>query len=125
MGLCWALLSVALASLAQLLLRSAMVSLPSLTDPINFVIHLWPPGFGSLALLLGLSGYVLSMGCWYFALRQIPLAKAYALLSLSYIVVWAAAILLPGWDEPFHWRALFGVLMIIAGVLTIFWPRRQ
>lgn len=50
------------------------------------------------------------MVCWYFALHQLPLAKAYALLSLSYILVWAAAIWLPGWHEPFHWRSLLGVL---------------
>ncbi|MDK6769586.1 4-amino-4-deoxy-L-arabinose-phospho-UDP flippase, partial [Klebsiella aerogenes] len=49
-------------------------------------------------------------------------AKAYALLSLSYILVWATAIWLPGWHEPFYWQSLLGVLIIIAGVLTIFWP---
>ena len=37
------------------------------------------------ALLLGLTGYVASMGCWYLALHRMALSKAYALLSLSYI----------------------------------------
>jgi undecaprenyl phosphate-alpha-L-ara4N flippase subunit ArnF len=32
---------------------------------------------------------------------------------------------LPGWHEPFHWRSLLGVLIIIAGVLTIFWPAKR
>lgn len=125
MGWCWALLSVVLASLAQLLLRGAMVALPPLTEPLTFLLHLWPPAAGSIALCLGLSGYLLSMVSWYFALRQMPLSKAYALLSLSYIAVWGAAILLPGWHEPFHWQALVGVLIIIAGVLTIFWPLKR
>ncbi|MDU7187541.1 MAG: 4-amino-4-deoxy-L-arabinose-phospho-UDP flippase, partial [Klebsiella sp.] len=49
----------------------------------------------------------------------------YALLSLSYILVWAAAIWLPGWHEPFHWQSLLGVLLIVAGVLTIFWPVKR
>jgi hypothetical protein len=40
------------------------------------------------ALLLGLMGYVASMGCWYLALHRLALSKAYALLSLSYILVW-------------------------------------
>jgi hypothetical protein len=44
-------------------------------------------------------GYVASMGCWYLALHRMALSKAYALLSLSYILVWGAAILLPGWGE--------------------------
>ena len=50
-------------------------------------------------------GYVASMGCWYLALHRMALSKAYALLSLSYILVWGAAILLPGWGESFSWQA--------------------
>lgn len=125
MGLIWALFSVGLVSVAQLLLRGAMVELPPLNDLMVFLSHLFHLRSGTWSLLLGLSGYLLSMVCWYFALHRLPLAKAYALLSLSYIVVWAAAIWLPGWDEPFHWRALAGVLLIIAGVLTIFWPLKR
>lgn len=84
-----------------------------------FLQHLlhFSPGLG---LFFGLLGYLLSMVCWYFALHRLPLSKAYALLSLSYILVWAA-IWLPGWHEPFYWQSLLGVA-IIAGVLTIFWP---
>ncbi|HBV4555268.1 TPA: 4-amino-4-deoxy-L-arabinose-phospho-UDP flippase [Klebsiella aerogenes] len=122
MGLIWALLSVGLVSGAQLLLRSAMVELPPLTDILAFLNHLLYMRTGTFSLGFGLVGYLLSMVCWYFALHRLPLAKAYALLSLSYILVWAAAIWLPGWHEPFYWQSLLGVLIIIAGVLTIFWP---
>ncbi|HBM3158423.1 TPA: 4-amino-4-deoxy-L-arabinose-phospho-UDP flippase [Klebsiella michiganensis] len=120
MGLIWALFSVGLASGAQLLLRSAMVELPPLTEIFTFLNHLLHLRAGTFGLAFGLMGYLLSMVCWYFALHQLPLAKAYALLSLSYILVWAAAIWLPGWHEPFHWQSLLGVLLIVAGVLTIF-----
>lgn len=75
--------------------------------------------------VFGLLGYLLSMVCWYFALHRLPLSKAYALLSLSYILVWAAAIWLPGWHEPFYWQSLLGVAIIVAGVLTIFWPVKR
>ncbi|STR68516.1 Polymyxin resistance protein PmrM [Raoultella ornithinolytica] len=102
-----------------------MVELPPLSDLFAFLNHLFHLRAGTIGLGLGLSGYLLSMVCWYFALHQLPLAKAYALLSLSYILVWAAAIWLPGWHEPFHWRSLLGVLIIIAGVLTIFWPAKR
>jgi undecaprenyl phosphate-alpha-L-ara4N flippase subunit ArnF len=125
MGLIWALLSVGLVSAAQLLLRGAMVELPPLTDLVGFIGHLVHFRAGTFGLALGLSGYLLSMVCWYFALHRLPLAKAYALLSLSYIVVWAAAIWLPGWHEAFRWRSLLGVLIIVAGVLTIFWPLKR
>ena len=101
MGLIWALMSVALVSAAQLTLRAAMTTLPSAQQPLAFLLHLLHFETGTLALLLGLLGYVASMACWFFALKRLPLAKAYALLSLSYMVVWLAAILLPGWHEPF------------------------
>lgn len=124
MGLFWALMSVILVSAAQLTLRSAMTMLPSAEQPWVFVLHLLHIGDGTLLLLLGLLGYVASMACWFFALKQLPLAKAYALLSLSYMVVWLAAIWLPGWQEPFSWRGLLGVMVIVAGVITIFWPNK-
>ncbi len=112
MGLIWALMSVALVSAAQLTLRAAMTTLPSATQPLAFLLHLLHFDTGTLALLLGLLGYVASMACWFFALKRLPLAKAYALLSLSYMVVWLAAILLPGWHEPFSWRGLLGLLLL-------------
>lgn len=124
-GLHWALLSVLLVSGAQLLLRDGMLSLPPLTDLRAFLLALLHGQTGTLALLLGLMGYVASMGCWYLALHRMALSKAYALLSLSYILVWAAAIWLPGWHEPFTLRGAFGVGLIVAGVLVIFPPARN
>lgn len=124
-GLHWALFSVLLVSGAQLMLRYAMVSLPPVTFSEAFIQALLQPQKGALALLLGLAGYLASMGCWYVALHRLPLSKAYALLSLSYILVWAAAIWLPGWHEPFSVRGGLGVLLIVAGVLVIFRPARH
>ncbi|EPW3924521.1 4-amino-4-deoxy-L-arabinose-phosphoundecaprenol flippase subunit ArnF [Enterobacter sichuanensis] len=122
-GALWVLCSVLLVSAAQLLLRSAMQALPSVGEAFAFLQALWHFSSGTGALLLGLTGYVASMGCWYLALHRMALSKAYALLSLSYILVWGAAILLPGWDEHFSWRGLAGVGLIILGVLVIFLPR--
>lgn len=122
-GTFWALCSVMLVSAAQLLLRYAMQALPPVSELYAFVSELWHLSSGTGALLLGLMGYVASMGCWYLALHRMALSKAYALLSLSYILVWAAAILLPGWNEHFSWHGLAGVGMIILGVLVIFMPR--
>jgi undecaprenyl phosphate-alpha-L-ara4N flippase subunit ArnF len=123
MGIFWALLSVVLVSVAQLLLRAAMITLPAVSDIGTLLWHLlhFQPGTGSL--FFGLCGYLASMVCWFFALRQLPLAKAYALLSLSYITVWAAALLLQ--NEAFSWQGLAGVLLVMAGVMTIFAPQRR
>lgn len=124
-GAFWALCSVLLVSAAQLLLRSAMQALPPVSDVLALISALWHFSSGTGALLLGLMGYVASMGCWYLALHRMALSKAYALLSLSYILVWGAAILLPGWEEHFSWHGLVGVGFIILGVLTIFRPARR
>nr|WP_249434047.1 4-amino-4-deoxy-L-arabinose-phosphoundecaprenol flippase subunit ArnF [Enterobacter cloacae] len=106
-----------------MLLRSAMQALPSVGEAFAVLRALWHFSSGTAALLLGLMGYVASMGCWYLALHRMALSKAYALLSLSYILVWGAAILLPGWGESFSWQGLAGVGLIMLGVLVIFLPR--
>ena len=124
-GAFWALCSVLLVSAAQLLLRDAMQALPPVSEILTFISALWHVSSGTGALLLGLTGYVASMGCWYLALHRMALSKAYALLSLSYILVWGAAILLPGWGERFSWHGLVGVGFIMLGVLTIFRPARR
>ncbi len=104
-GAFWALCSVLLVSAAQLLLRDAMQALPPVSDVLALISALWHFSSGTGALLLGLMGYVASMGCWYLALHRMALSKAYALLSLSYILVWAAAIVLPGWGNTSPARA--------------------
>lgn len=104
-GAFWAMCSVLLVSAAQLLLRNAMQALPPVSEILVFVSALWHFSSGTGALLLGLTGYVASMGCWYLTLHRMALSKAYALLSLSYILVWAAAILLPGWGALLLARA--------------------
>ena len=124
-GAFWALCSVLLVSAAQLLLRDAMQALPPVSDVLALISALWHFSSGTGALLLGSMGYVASMGCWYLALHRMALSKAYALLSLSYILVWAAAIVLPGWGEHFSWHGLVGVGFIMLGVLTIFRPARR
>jgi undecaprenyl phosphate-alpha-L-ara4N flippase subunit ArnF len=123
MGIFWALLSVVLVSVAQLLLRTAMITLPAVGDIGALLWHLLDFQAGTGSLFLGLCGYLASMVCWFFALKRLPLAKAYALLSLSYITVWAAALLLQ--NEAFSWQGLAGVLLVMAGVMTIFAPRRR
>ncbi len=54
MGFFWALLSVGLVSAAQLLLRSAMVALPPLTDIVAFLQHLLHFQPGTFGLFFGL-----------------------------------------------------------------------
>lgn len=122
MGIAWAFCCVLLVSGAQLLLRSAMLALPPVAEFTTLLLHLLHGEAGTLSLFLGLCGYAASMVCWFFALRRLPLAKAYALLSLSYILVWGTALWLQ--NDAFSLQGLVGVLLIMAGVMTIFAPAR-
>lgn len=119
MGYLWALSSVLLVSVAQLTLKLAMSQLPPFTHLLLFLQALLHQPIATLTLIGGLTGYILSMACWYLALRQLPLSRAYALLSLSYALVWLVAGSLPGLQENYSLRGLLGLLAIIAGVLLI------
>lgn len=126
MGYLWALCSVLLVSGAQLAMKWAVMQFPQAAFNLEFLSAvLFENVPGLLALLGGLTAYALSMVCWYLALRKIPLSKAYPLLSLSYVLVWGAAIALPWLNEPFSNSKLIGVGIIFVGLLLIFMPARS
>lgn len=124
MGLLLAACSILLVSVAQLLMRWSLVTLPAASDAAAFfsALRALPPGAWGLAA--GLLAYALSMLCWLLALRRIALSKIYPLLSISYVLVWCAALFLPTFHETFHWGKLLGVLLIFGGLLLIGWPQK-
>ncbi|MXP50496.1 4-amino-4-deoxy-L-arabinose-phospho-UDP flippase [Pantoea sp. Eser] len=121
-GYGWIAASVLLVSAAQLMMRWAMPQLPDLHglsssgNPLALLPVLLLP---VLLLMVGLAAYGLSMLCWIRALRCFPLSRIYPLLSLSYVLVWLAAVSLPFFHEPFSWRGLAGIAIIILGVTCI------
>lgn len=126
-GFLLAMGSILLVSVAQLVLRAVMVRLPSVAVLLS---PQWQQ-HGTLLLLLllllcaGLCAYGVSMLCWMLALRYLPLNRLYPLLSLSYVVVWLAAITLPSLGESFRWSSLAGVTLIVCGLLCITLPQRK
>ena len=124
-GVLLTLVSVLLTSAAQLAMGYAMTALPPVSQFYAFIGALWPVHLETTLLLAGLAGYLASMFFWYLALHHLALSKAYALLSLSYILVWSASLIVPGKHGIFSVRSLIGVLVIIAGVLVIFLPAHQ
>ncbi|MFA1281353.1 4-amino-4-deoxy-L-arabinose-phosphoundecaprenol flippase subunit ArnF [Citrobacter telavivensis] len=125
MGLLWGLCSVIITSVAQLGLGFAMAQLPPMTQWQTFIPALFSGHTGTFALFAGLVGYLLSVFCWHNALHHLALSKAYALLSLSYVLVWVASMTLPGWQGAFSLKALLGVLCIMAGLMFIFLPAQR
>ncbi|UMO90172.1 4-amino-4-deoxy-L-arabinose-phosphoundecaprenol flippase subunit ArnF [Pectobacterium sp. PL64] len=118
-GYVWAIGSIVLASTAQVLMKSGMLALPSIS-----IAH-WPSlstllaGWPAVAVLIGMLCYGLSMVCWFMVLRYMPLSRAYPLISLSYAVVYLAAIFLPWLNEPMSLRKNLGVLIILLGVWLV------
>ena len=118
-GFAFASGSVLLVSGAQLGMRWSMTRLPEPTHWLDAVRH----GEVSLAAVAVVSGaivaYALSMLCWLLALRDLPLGRAYSLLSISYALVYLLAASLPMFHESFTLSKTLGVTLVILGVLTI------
>jgi undecaprenyl phosphate-alpha-L-ara4N flippase subunit ArnF len=115
LGLC----SVVLVSAAQLAMRWSMLRLP---QPMQWASALQTGTVDLTALgvvLTAIVVYGLSMLCWLGALRDLPLSRAYSLLSLSYALVYGLAALLPFFNETFTVPRTVGVTLIVIGVITI------
>ncbi|KFK94760.1 MULTISPECIES: 4-amino-4-deoxy-L-arabinose-phosphoundecaprenol flippase subunit ArnF [unclassified Serratia (in: enterobacteria)] len=118
-GYAWGGASVLLVTLAQLLMKWGMAQIPllSLADiTLELLRHHW---LALLAACGGIFGYALSMLCWFFALRYLPLSRAYPLLSVSYALVYLAAVFLPWFKEPATLLKTLGTLLILFGVWLI------
>ncbi|EST59023.1 hypothetical protein K151_1834 [Proteus hauseri ZMd44] len=120
-GYLWAVGSALLVTVAQLLLKFGMSELPALQLEKQWFDFSWLwTNVTPLAIVFaGLVGYVLSMVCWLFTLRTIPLNKAYPLISLSYVFVYILAVILPWFQETPSWTKTIGVAFIMVGVWLI------
>ncbi|CAI8807782.1 MULTISPECIES: 4-amino-4-deoxy-L-arabinose-phosphoundecaprenol flippase subunit ArnF [Pseudomonas] len=115
-GIFFALASVLLVSVAQLSMRWSMTRLPR---PDQWLAL---PSVDSVALVVVLAAifaYALSMLCWLAALRDLPLGRAYSLLSISYALVYLLAASLPLFNESFSFSKSLGVALVMLGVITI------
>ena len=118
-GFTFALGSVALVSAAQLGMRWSMTRLPA---PAQWLEALSGGNLDLAALglvLAAIGAYALSMLCWLLALRDVPLGRAYSLLSISYALVYLLAAALPTFNEPFSLFKSLGVALVILGVIVI------
>lgn len=118
-GYAWGAGSVLLVTLAQLLMKWGMAQIPlmSFADMTPaLLMHYCLP---LLAVCGGIFGYALSMLCWFFALHHLPLNRAYPLLSVSYALVYLAAVILPWFNESATLLKTLGTLFILFGVWLI------
>jgi undecaprenyl phosphate-alpha-L-ara4N flippase subunit ArnF len=114
-GITFALGSVLLVSTAQLAMRWSMSRLPSPEQLFSAHIDL-----AAVAVVMAsILAYGLSMLSWLLALRDLPLGRAYSLLSISYALVYLLAASLPLFHEGFSLSKSLGVALVILGVITI------
>ncbi|QAY93286.1 MULTISPECIES: 4-amino-4-deoxy-L-arabinose-phosphoundecaprenol flippase subunit ArnF [unclassified Pseudomonas] len=114
-GITFALGSVLLVSAAQLGMRWSMSRLPSPEHWFTTSIDL----SAVAVVLVAILAYALSMLSWLAALRDLPLGRAYSLLSISYALVYLLAASLPLFNEAFSLSKTIGVALVILGVITI------
>lgn len=114
-GITFALGSVLLGSAAQLGMRWSMTRLPPPDQLFSANIDLSAVG----VVLAAIFAYTLSMLSWLAALRDVPLGRAYSLLSISYALVYLLAAVLPVFNEDFSLSKSLGVALVILGVITI------
>ncbi|MGO2713915.1 4-amino-4-deoxy-L-arabinose-phosphoundecaprenol flippase subunit ArnF [Pseudomonas helleri] len=118
-GFTFACSSVLLVSGAQLGMRWSMTRLP---EPTQWLVAISQGDVSISALAVvfaAIMAYALSMLCWLLALRDLPLGRAYSLLSFSYALVYLLAASLPVFHESFTLSKTLGVALVILGVLTI------
>ena len=114
-GITFALGSVLLVSTAQLAMRWSMSRLPAPEQWLTAAVDL-----SAIAVVLAaILAYALSMLCWLLALRDLPLGRAYSVLSISYALVYLLAASLPVFNENFSLSKTLGVALVILGVLVI------
>ncbi|AIN62992.1 4-amino-4-deoxy-L-arabinose-phosphoundecaprenol flippase subunit ArnF [Providencia stuartii] len=125
-GYFWVIGSALLVTIAQLSLKAGVVGLPSFTLGWHWLQPEWLlANLANLSIVfVGLVCYALSMLCWLFALKSIPLNKAYPLISLSYVFVYLLAVILPWYHEPATLLKAGGVAFIILGVWLISRPTK-
>ncbi|MBC8999434.1 4-amino-4-deoxy-L-arabinose-phosphoundecaprenol flippase subunit ArnF [Pseudomonas sp. N40(2020)] len=115
-GITFALGSVMLVSAAQLGMRWSMTRLPAPEQWLTLNSLDWR----ALAVVItAIFAYALSMLCWLGALRDLPLGRAYSLLSISYALVYLLAASLPLFNESFSFTKSLGVALVMFGVITI------
>ncbi|MGH8412685.1 MAG: 4-amino-4-deoxy-L-arabinose-phosphoundecaprenol flippase subunit ArnF, partial [Pseudomonas sp.] len=108
-GFALALGSVALVSGAQLGMRWSMTRLPLPAEWLT-ALDTGAIDLGALGVvILAIIAYALSMLCWLGALKDLPLGRAYSLLSISYALVYLLAASLPVFNEHFSLSKTAGV----------------
>ena len=113
------LTSIALSSAGQLSFKAGLNDIGELQLTADMIVQL----FTNPIILLGLAFYAVSALLWLIALMEADLSFAYPFLSLNYVAIMIGGALL--YNEAISPLRLFGVGLIILGLLTIAYSGKQ
>jgi undecaprenyl phosphate-alpha-L-ara4N flippase subunit ArnE len=106
-------MTIVFTALSQLLQkRVALLHRDKAATTPTFKFYLREPSFWLALIFLGLG-----MLTWLFALQAMDVGKAYALLSVNYLLVPIAAIFL--FNEQLPLRGWLGALLLCIGIVLI------
>lgn len=110
----YALISIVLGALAQLLLKLGVIS----SSPDGaFTLHSICRLLCNLQFILGIIFYGMSLLIWLYILAHLELSKAYPLVSLGYIITMFLGFFFL--NEPLSFLKIIGVSLIVIGVFCI------
>ena len=104
--------AVALSATGQVLLKSGARDLARLSR-LQFLLA----AATDIRVLSGMAAWLAWMVCWLYALRVAPLSKAYALSSLTYVLIPVASVYVFG--EQVRRLHLAGIMLIAAGIACV------
>lgn len=112
------LLSIALATTGQLLLKAGMTDAGVVVDlDLAALVRLVGTVLTSWKLLLGLASFGMSALFWLVTLSRVPLSTAYPIVSLSYVLILGFGTVILG-ERP-GWVVWGGAGLIMFGVSLI------
>ena len=104
--------ATALSVTGQVLLKSGAYQLAGL-NRLEFLLA----AARDSRVLLGLVAWLAWAMCWLYVLRVAPLSKAYALTSLTYVLVPVASVYVLG--EQIRRLHIAGIILIAAGIICV------
>jgi drug/metabolite transporter (DMT)-like permease len=104
--------AVAFSAAGQLLLKAGARHLGELGHP-----EFLPAAVRDLRVLSGLAAWAASTVCWLYVLRVAPLSRAYALNSLTYVLVPLASVYVFG--EQLRRPHVIGIVLITTGIACL------
>jgi len=104
--------AIAFSAAAQLLLKAAAHDFAAL-GRVDFLLA----AFRDIRVISGLAAWVIWTICWLQVLRVLPLSKAYALASLTYVLITVASVYVLG--EHVRRLHVGGIILIATGVACV------